>query len=169
MHLMSRLATRFDAVSKPAGGYWIFLPRGAGESVSGAPLQHYTLTRRDNSSWGYSRNGQSGDSGSGGENPEPTYLIKYHDTATGQIKELRTGSGGDPVIEWPAVEPSLDAAKEAAPGSRAVQLKRVLYDVHDASDARFSVADSRMQSHNSRIRDRGGPGLDYQHTESDAR
>ncbi len=49
MHLMSRLATRFDAVSKPAGGYWIFLPRGAGESVSGAPLQHYTLTRRDNS------------------------------------------------------------------------------------------------------------------------
>lgn len=90
MHLMSRLATRFDAVSKPAGGYWIFLPRGAGESVSGAPLQHYTLTRRDNSSWGYSRNGQSGDSGSGGENPEPTYLIKYHDIATGQIKELRT-------------------------------------------------------------------------------
>ncbi len=90
MHLMSRLATRFDAVSKPAGGYWIFLPSGAGESVSGAPLQHYTLTRRDNSSWGYSRNGQSGDSGSGGENPEPTYLIKYHDTATGQIKELRT-------------------------------------------------------------------------------
>lgn len=111
MHLMSRLATRFDAVSKPAGGYWIFPPRGAGESVSGAPLQHYTLTRRDNSSWGYSRNGQSGDSGSGGENPEPTYLIKYHDTATGQIKELRTGSGGDPVIEWPAVEPSLDAER----------------------------------------------------------
>lgn len=121
---MSRLATRFDAVSKPAGGYWIFLPRGAGESVSGAPLQHYTLTRRDNSSWGYSRNGQNGDSGGGGENAEPTYLIKYHDTATGQIKELRTGSGGDPVIEWPAVEPSLDAAKEAAPGLRGGAAKK---------------------------------------------
>ncbi|MER2591987.1 late control protein [Escherichia coli] len=124
MHLMSRLATRFDAVSKPAGGYWIFLPRGAGESVSGAPLQHYTLTRRDNSSWGYSRNGQNGDSGGGGENAEPTYLIKYHDTATGQIKELRTGSGGDPVIEWPAVEPSLDAAKEAAPGLKGGAAKK---------------------------------------------
>ncbi|HFP5351382.1 TPA: contractile injection system protein, VgrG/Pvc8 family [Escherichia coli] len=124
MHFMSRLATRFDAVSKPAGGYWIFLPRGKGESVSGAPLQHYTLKRAGNSSWGYSRNGQSGDSGGGGENPEPTYLIKYHDTATGQIKELRTGSGGDPVIEWPAVEPSLDAAKEAAPGLKGGAAKK---------------------------------------------
>ncbi|MCP9661513.1 contractile injection system protein, VgrG/Pvc8 family [Escherichia fergusonii] len=117
MNLLSRLATRFDAVSKPAGGYWVFLPRGKGESVSGAALQQYTLKRNGNSSWGFSRSGQSGDS-SGGESSEPTYLVKYHDTASGEIKELRTGSGGDPVVEWPATEPSLEAAREATSGLR---------------------------------------------------
>lgn len=115
MNLLSRLATRLDAVSKISGGYWIFLPRGAGESVSGKPLQQYTLTRTGSSSWGYSRNGKSGDSG-GGDSAGPTYVVKYHDTGSGEIKELRTGSGGEPVIEWPVTEPSLDAAKEMVAG-----------------------------------------------------
>ncbi|EJK0523140.1 late control protein [Salmonella enterica] len=112
-NLLSRLATRFDAVSKISGGYWIFLPRGAGESVSGKPLKQYTLTRAGTSSWGYSRNGKSGDSG--GDSAGSTYIVKYHNTGNGEIKELRTG-GGDPVIEWPVTEPSLDAAKEAIQG-----------------------------------------------------
>ncbi|ECG8599962.1 late control protein [Salmonella enterica subsp. salamae] len=113
LNLMSRLANRYDAVSKISGGYWIFLPRGAGESVSGKPLKQHTLTRTGSSSWGYSRNGRSGDSG---ESAGPTYVIKYHDTANGEIKELRAGSGGDPIIESPGVAPSLDAAKEMVAG-----------------------------------------------------
>lgn len=117
MNLLSRLATRFDAVSKISGGYWIFLPRGAGESVSGKPLQQYVLTRSGSSSWGFSRNGKSGDTGAGdSESAGPSYVVKYHDTGSGEIKELRTGSGGEPVIEWPVTEPSLDAAKEATMG-----------------------------------------------------
>lgn len=129
MNLLSRLATRYDAISKIAGGYWIFLPRGAGESVSGAPLKQYTLTRRGASSWGFSRNGQSGESG-GGDSSGPTYLVKYHDTATGEIKELRTGTGGDPVIEWPMTEPSLDAAKEATIGQQGSSQKKEMSMTH---------------------------------------
>ncbi|MCT1465829.1 hypothetical protein M3B74_02880 [Citrobacter freundii] len=52
----------------------------------------------------------------GGDSAGPSYVVKYHDTGSGEIKELRTGSGGEPVIEWPVTEPSLDAAKEATTG-----------------------------------------------------
>ncbi|EKS6403530.1 late control protein [Enterobacter hormaechei] len=120
-NLVSRLADRFDAVSKVAGEYWMFLPRGSGESASGKPLKQYTLKRQGNSQWNYSRNGRSGDSGNSssgnedGSGDTSTYVIKYHDQASGTIKELRSGTG-DPVIEAPFVEPSLSAAQELLPG-----------------------------------------------------
>lgn len=121
MNLISRLATRFDAVSKISAGYWVFLPRGSGESVSGKPLQEFVLTREGTSSWSYSRNGRSGESGG---RSNPTYLVKYHSTQSGEIKELLLGSGGEPVIEWPVTEPSLDAAKEAIVGLKGGSQKK---------------------------------------------
>ena len=116
-NLISRLAERFDAVSKVAGGYWMFLPRGVGESASGKPLKSYTLKRQGHSQWNYARNGRSGDSGSNddGSGDTSTFVIKYHEQATGTIKELRSGSG-DPVVEAPFVEPSLADAQELLPG-----------------------------------------------------
>lgn len=130
-NLVSRLAERFDAVSKVAGGYWMFLPRGAGESASGKPLKQYTLERKGNSQWNYSRNGRSGDSGdnSDGSKDTSTFVIKYHDQSTGTIKELRSGSG-EPVIEAPFVEPSLAAAQELLPGASSSSKKKEITMSH---------------------------------------
>ncbi|MEB8638668.1 contractile injection system protein, VgrG/Pvc8 family [Cronobacter muytjensii] len=120
--LITRLAARVDAVSKMTGGYWTFLPRGAGESASGKPLQHVVIKREQTSNWSYTRQSRTGDGG-GGSNG--TFVVKYHDQASGQIKELRNGSG-DPVIEAPLTEPSLAAAQELMPGvSGSAQKKQV--------------------------------------------
>jgi len=130
-NLISRLADRFDAVSKVAGGYWMFLPRGAGESASGKQLKQYTLTRQGNTQWSYSRNGRSGDSGSNedGSGDTSTFVIRYHDQATGTIKELRSGSG-DPVVEAPFVEPSLADAQQLLPGLSSSSKKKEITMSH---------------------------------------
>ncbi len=130
-NLISRLADRFDAVSKVAGGYWMFLPRGSGESATGKPLKHYTLKRQGNTRWSYSRNGRSGDSGSneGSSGDTSTFVIKYHDQATGTIKELRSGSG-EPVIEAPFVEPSLEDAQQLLPGLSSSSQKKEITMSH---------------------------------------
>ncbi len=47
MNLLSRLAKRYDAVAKPAGGTLVFTRRGIAKSASGQDLARITLTPKD--------------------------------------------------------------------------------------------------------------------------
>lgn len=47
MNLLSRIAKRYDAVAKPAGGFLVFAKRGDSKSASGADLPRVTLTPAD--------------------------------------------------------------------------------------------------------------------------
>ncbi|MDN8599004.1 contractile injection system protein, VgrG/Pvc8 family [Citrobacter sp. S2-9] len=125
-NLVTRLAARVDAVSKITGGYWTFLPRGVGESASGKPLKQLVVKRSEISpGWNFVRNSRTGSSGSGssGGDGTGTFVVKYHDQSTGEIKELRTGTG-DPVVEAPVTEPSLAAAEELMPGVQGAAKKK---------------------------------------------
>jgi len=126
-NLVTRLAARVDAVSKITGGYWTFLQRGAGESASGKPLKQMVLKRSEVSpGWNYVRNSRTGSAGSSsedGSSESGTFVVKYHDQSTGEIKELRTGSG-DPIVEAPVTEPSLAAAEELMPGVQGAAKKK---------------------------------------------
>jgi uncharacterized protein len=47
INLLVRLAKRYDAIAKPAGGKLIFAKRGNAKTVSGADLPHITLAESD--------------------------------------------------------------------------------------------------------------------------
>jgi uncharacterized protein len=47
INLLIRLARRYDAIAKPAGGFLIFAKRGNAKKVSGADMHTVTLHRRD--------------------------------------------------------------------------------------------------------------------------
>ncbi|MVF06612.1 late control protein D, partial [Serratia marcescens] len=52
--LMTRLARMYNAVSKPAGGYWLFLEQGEAATASGRRLTNVTITPEALTSWSYS-------------------------------------------------------------------------------------------------------------------
>jgi phage protein D len=47
MNLLLRIAKRYDAIAKPAGGFLLFIRRGDAQSASGAVLPRITLTPED--------------------------------------------------------------------------------------------------------------------------
>jgi uncharacterized protein len=47
INFLIRLAKRYDAIAKPAGGYLIFAKRGNAQTVSGANLPQITVTRQN--------------------------------------------------------------------------------------------------------------------------
>ncbi|WP_227657270.1 hypothetical protein [Citrobacter koseri] len=60
-NLLSRLARTYNAVSKPSGGYWLFLQQGTTATVSGKQTGGITVTPDEVSNWSYSE-GQRGSS-----------------------------------------------------------------------------------------------------------
>lgn len=57
--LMTRLARHYNAVSKPAGGYWMFLEQGAATTASGKALGTIEINPPQCSTWSYNE-GQRG-------------------------------------------------------------------------------------------------------------
>ncbi|HHR6560287.1 TPA: contractile injection system protein, VgrG/Pvc8 family, partial [Providencia alcalifaciens] len=93
-NLLSRLARTYNAVSKPTGGYWLFLPQGAGSTVSGHALNPVTLTPSVVSTWHY-HEGDRGSSTGGtrgmGREKKPhqeTITARYFDKADGRTKTV---------------------------------------------------------------------------------
>lgn len=51
INLLQRLARRYDAIAKPAGGSLVFAPRGTATTASGAAMPRITLTPEDGSDY----------------------------------------------------------------------------------------------------------------------
>ncbi|WP_236713848.1 hypothetical protein [Escherichia fergusonii] len=86
-NLLSRLARIYNAVSKPSGGYWLFLPQGATATVSGKQIDSITITPADVTTWSYSE----------GERGSSTGKV----TESGGVKQKRK-SGFAITMKWMA-------------------------------------------------------------------
>ncbi len=111
MNLLSRLARRYDAIAKPAGGSLVFAKRGDGKSTSGAELPCVTLTPRDGSD--YRVTIASRDSAG-------TAIAYYRDTRKAERREVAIGEG-EPVVR---LRMSYADAVSAENAARAEQRKR---------------------------------------------
>lgn len=117
--LLSRLARTYNAVSKPAGGYWLFLEQGAGTTVSGGPLKTVTLTPSVVSSWNY----QEGERGSStGEKKKEKITVRYFDKADGRTKTATVEHDGSSVTS-PYTQPEKETAEQQAK-SKKIQAQR---------------------------------------------
>lgn len=87
INLLIRLAKKYDAIAKPAGGKLIFAKRGNAKSVSGTSLPTITLQRGNVSSYRMTiaRRDSAG-----------TVVAFYHDTRGAARHQVSAGSG-DPV------------------------------------------------------------------------
>lgn len=115
--LLSRLARMYNAVSKPAGGYWLFLEQGAGTTVSGNALKTVTLTPSVVSSWSYQEGerGSSAGGGAGGDNTKKTekITVRYFDRADGRTKTATVEHDGSSVTN-PYTQPEKETAEQQA-------------------------------------------------------
>ncbi|MGI2871555.1 contractile injection system protein, VgrG/Pvc8 family [Vibrio fluvialis] len=112
MNLLTRLAKRYGAVSKPANGYWFFLKDGSGETLSGKPLKNITLTPDQVTNW-QCRQSSRGDA--------KRVVATYHDVASGETKEVAVGVG-EPEFRIVFKYPNYEEAK-AAVSARSKQVK----------------------------------------------
>lgn len=109
---MLRLAKRYNALSKPANGQWLFLAQGSAIRASGKPVGARTLTPADVSRWSY-REGNRGQVKAGDGKKKGKVGIHYFDDATGETKtHTREINGAD--IHHPHTHPDKDTAVQAA-------------------------------------------------------
>ncbi|WP_454719323.1 contractile injection system protein, VgrG/Pvc8 family [Citrobacter freundii] len=123
--LLSRLARTYNAVSKPAGGYWLFLEQGAGTTVSGHVLNTVTLMPSVVSSWHY-QEGERGSStsGAGGDKKEEKekITVRYFDKADGRTKTASVEHDGSSMTN-PYTQPEKETAEQQA-NSKKTQAQR---------------------------------------------
>lgn len=111
--LLTRLAKKYGAVSKPSGGYWMFLAKGDGTSASGGALADITVELEEVSSWSYEEGSRCGTSvPSGGSKKKGTIAVDYFSPATGKTETLTSDHDGHDVAH-PHTQSSLEAAKSA--------------------------------------------------------
>ncbi len=104
MNLLRRIATRHDAIAKPAGGSLIFAPVGASESASGQAMPGITLVPGDVSSWRVTL---------ATRDAAGTTVAYYHDRGEAKRREVVIGSG-EPVRRIRSAQPNKAAAEAAA-------------------------------------------------------
>ncbi|UTV26372.1 contractile injection system protein, VgrG/Pvc8 family [Photobacterium atrarenae] len=112
MNLLTRLAKRYGAVSKPANGYWLFLKEGEGKSASGKALTSITLQPHQVTTWQCRFSSR---------NDVRRVVATYHDLESGDTKEVSTGTG-EPEFRIVFKYPNYEEAK-AAVLARAKQVK----------------------------------------------
>ncbi|WP_320728276.1 contractile injection system protein, VgrG/Pvc8 family [Enterobacter ludwigii] len=111
--LLSRLARTYNAVSKPAGGYWLFLEQGAGTTVSGHALKSVTLTPAMVSSWHYQEGDRGSSTGSGEKEKKESITVRYFDKADGRTKTAAVENDGSSVTN-PYTQPEKQTAEQQA-------------------------------------------------------
>ncbi|MCL1124172.1 hypothetical protein L2764_06700 [Shewanella surugensis] len=108
MNLLTRLADRHNAISKPANGFWLFLKEGEGKSASGKVLSVLHINKEWVSSWQCRFNSR---------NDVNSVIATYHDVTTGMAKEVTVGSG-EPAFriayKYPNYEEALASATSRA-------------------------------------------------------
>ncbi|HGY0940921.1 TPA: contractile injection system protein, VgrG/Pvc8 family [Vibrio cholerae] len=103
MNLLTRLAKRYGAVSKPANGYWLFLKEGEGKSASGKALKNITIRPEEVTNWQCRFSSR---------NDVRRVVATYHDLESGETKEVSTGTG-DPEFRIVFKYPNYEEAKAA--------------------------------------------------------
>lgn len=124
-NLLTRLARSHNAVSKPSGGYWLFLEQGAALTASGKTLADVTIVPREVSNWTYSegqRGSTTGKPSSGGKEKKGKIGVKYYDEDTGQTKVVQTEHDG-PDLENPYTQSHKAQADQQAKAKK-TQAKR---------------------------------------------
>ncbi|EPE6977408.1 contractile injection system protein, VgrG/Pvc8 family [Citrobacter freundii] len=124
-NLLARLARDYNAVSKPSGGYWLFLQQGATATASGKQTGGITITPGEVSNWSYSE-GERGSStgkatGSGGKAKEKIG-VRYYDEEDGTTKTSSVEHDG-PAMTNPYTQSEKNTAEQQA-NSRKTQAKR---------------------------------------------
>lgn len=90
---LARLAQQYNAISKAAGGNWIFTPQGTGKTVSGKALPEVTITPDGKTNWQFSHRSKSRSRRKTAAGNKITLVVPYKDLATGHDRELTYGSG----------------------------------------------------------------------------
>ncbi|WP_064603946.1 contractile injection system protein, VgrG/Pvc8 family [Photobacterium sp. J15] len=103
MNLLTRLAKRYGAVSKPANGYWLFLKEGEGKSASGKKLTSIAIRPEQVTNWQCRFSSR---------NDVRRVTATYHDVESGDTKEVSTGTG-EPEFKIVFKYPNYDEAKAA--------------------------------------------------------
>ncbi|MFW0697635.1 late control protein D [Pantoea sp. R13S299] len=119
-NLMSRLARMYNAISKPAGGFWLFLKQGASKTATGKSTGSITISPDELSTWSYSE-GQRGSSTGSGQKKEKI-SVRYFDEADGRTKTTSVDHDG-PALTNPYTQPKKSAADQQAK-SRKTQAQR---------------------------------------------
>lgn len=104
MNLLTRVASQYDAVSKPAEGHWIFVKRGQSKSVSGKKLIDIDVERKQLI---------SGNLVYADREKYQSTKAFYQDLATGKREEVNHGEG-EPSFALPRVFKSKEQAEIAA-------------------------------------------------------
>lgn len=104
MHFLVRVAKKYDAVVKPAGGKLVLAKSGETKSMSGEPLATVALTPGDVSGFSV-RQSQRENSG--------TVVAYYHAVKNAKRVEVKVGQG-EPVTRLRMYHPSKDMALAAA-------------------------------------------------------
>lgn len=104
MSVLTRLAKRFGAVAKPAGGFLLFIKEGEGKSASGKELKQIDLVPAQVSSYQF-RFASRGKIGS--------VVASYTDVVSGQPTNITIGSGS-PVFNIVYPYPNREEAAKAA-------------------------------------------------------
>lgn len=120
-NLLSRLARTYNAVSKPSGGYWLFLVQGAMNTASGKNTGSITVVPEEVSRWSYSE-GQRGSSTGDSKTGKGKIGVRYFDEADGRTKTTSVEHDG-PSIANPYTQSAKATADQQAK-SRKTQAKR---------------------------------------------
>lgn len=104
INFLSRVARRYDAVIKPAGGKLVLAKVGTSKTVTGQSMPTVTLAPGDVTSWrmSVSKREKSG-----------TVVACWHDTQAAKRHEVQVGTG-DPVTRLKMYYPNQDLARSAA-------------------------------------------------------
>jgi len=111
-NLLTRLARTHNAVSKPSGGYWLFLNHDASATASGKSLTEITVTPEQCSRWTYS-DGDRGAATGNGAAKKGKVRVQYFDEQSGETKHKEVELEG-PDLQHPYTQPDEDQATSAA-------------------------------------------------------
>ncbi|WP_168385818.1 contractile injection system protein, VgrG/Pvc8 family [Erwinia amylovora] len=115
-NLLARLARKYNAVSKPSGGYWLFLKQGAAENAAGKSAGPVTITPDEVSTWSYSEGerGSSTGKATGSKGKTSGKIgVRYYDESDGRTKTTGVEHDG-PSLANPYTQPAKAAADEHA-------------------------------------------------------
>ncbi|WP_202301563.1 contractile injection system protein, VgrG/Pvc8 family [Dryocola clanedunensis] len=124
-NLMTRLAHTYSAVSKPAGGYWLFLEQGAAVNASGKSAATITITPEELSTWSYSegsRGNSTGKTTAGSKKNSGKIGVNYYNEQDGRTN-VSTVEHDGPTMLMPWTQPGKAQADHHAQ-SRKTQANR---------------------------------------------